>query len=84
MLVAEALRSFFIRMDFVRDKKIPICRAVDKQRADGKQTVSPQNLSHKKQRKKALKIAFQSQNDASVHDETNQKLKLKPDSIRDA
>ena len=62
MLVAEALRSFFIRMDFVRDKKIPICRAVDKQRADGKQTVSPQNLSHKKQRKKALKIAFQSQN----------------------
>jgi hypothetical protein len=26
VLVAEALRSFFIRMDFVRDKKIPIYR----------------------------------------------------------
>ena len=46
--------------------------------------VSPQKLRCSKQRKKALKIAFQSQNDASVHDETNQKLKLKPDSIRDA
>jgi hypothetical protein len=54
------------------------------ERGLAKTIVSPQNLKCSKQRKKALKIAFQSQNDASVHDETNQKLKLKPDSIRDA
>ena len=46
-------------------------------RETGSAPISP----HRKQKSKSCDLLLV---DASVHDETNQKLKLKPDSIRDA